>query len=63
MVVDLLERLRFEHGCTLVIVTHSRALAARAEQRFAIEGGRVVLTDHTLGPDRPGLTSHAGARP
>jgi len=63
LVVDLLEALRFEHGCTLVIVTHSRALAARAEQRFAIEAGRVVLADHSGPPDRLGVTSHPGARP
>jgi putative ABC transport system ATP-binding protein len=57
MVVDLLERLRCEHGCTLVVVTHSRALAARAELHFRIDEGQVV-------PGDPGLPVHrAGARP
>jgi len=57
MVVELLERLRFEHGCTLVVVTHSRALAARAEQRFGIEDGRVVLSDDSIGADRRSVAS------
>jgi putative ABC transport system ATP-binding protein len=33
-VVELLERMRRENGCTLVMVTHSGALAARAERRL-----------------------------
>jgi putative ABC transport system ATP-binding protein len=45
MVVALLERARAEHGCTLVLVTHDRALASRARQRLvlhpaAVRGGR-----------------------
>jgi len=63
LVVDLLETLRFEHGCTLVIVTHSRALAARAEQHFTIDAGRVTLADRTP-PERPrGAPSRPGAGP
>ncbi|HEX2046257.1 MAG TPA: ABC transporter ATP-binding protein [Acidimicrobiales bacterium] len=42
MVVQLLEDARRRHGCTLVLVTHNRELAARAEQRVALERGRPV---------------------
>jgi putative ABC transport system ATP-binding protein len=38
-VVELLEQLRREHGCTLVVVTHDRALAGRAETRFFLDRG------------------------
>jgi putative ABC transport system ATP-binding protein len=41
-VIELLERLRQEHGCTLVVVTHNRALSARPPQFFALDGGRRV---------------------
>ncbi|HEX9995287.1 MAG TPA: ABC transporter ATP-binding protein [Acidimicrobiales bacterium] len=41
-VMDLLERLPAEHGCTLVVVTHNRAVAARADRRLALDGGRLV---------------------
>jgi ABC-type lipoprotein export system ATPase subunit len=40
-VITLLEELRAEHGCTLVVVTHDGVLAARAEQRFFLEKGRL----------------------
>ena len=40
-VVTLLERLPSEHGCTLVVVTHNRALAARATRRMQLSGGRL----------------------
>jgi ABC-type lipoprotein export system ATPase subunit len=36
MVVHLLERVRTELGCTLVLVTHDGALAARASQRLVL---------------------------
>ncbi|MFN2607524.1 MAG: ABC transporter ATP-binding protein [Acidimicrobiales bacterium] len=42
MVVDLLEALRMEYGCTLVLVTHNRALASRADQQFRIADGHVT---------------------
>jgi putative ABC transport system ATP-binding protein len=48
-VIDLLEQLRIEHGCTLVVVTHNRALAARAEARFRIVDG-TMRTDGVLDP-------------
>jgi putative ABC transport system ATP-binding protein len=44
MVVGLLEHVRREHGCTLVLVTHNRALAARAEVRYLIGDGRLLAT-------------------
>jgi putative ABC transport system ATP-binding protein len=41
-VIEALERLREEHGCTLVVVTHNRDLAARAPRRVALDRGRRV---------------------
>ena len=43
VVVELLEEVRRSHGCTLVIVTHNRALAGRADQRFRIEDGGLAV--------------------
>ena len=42
MVIELLESVRHEHGCTFVLVTHNHTLAARADQRVALERGRPV---------------------
>jgi putative ABC transport system ATP-binding protein len=41
-VMDLLERLRQERGCTLVVVTHNPELAARAERRLRLSRGRLA---------------------
>lgn len=41
-VMDLLERLRNEHGCTLVVITHNPELAARADHRFRLSRGRLT---------------------
>ena len=41
-VMELLERLRAERGCTLVVVTHNPELAARAQQRLRLSRGRLV---------------------
>jgi ABC-type lipoprotein export system ATPase subunit len=41
-VMDLLERLRAERGCTLVVVTHNPELSARADQRLRLTRGRLV---------------------
>ena len=41
-VMELLERLRADRGCTLVVVTHNHELAARAEQRLRLSRGRLV---------------------
>ena len=42
MVIELLEAVRHEHRCTLVLVTHHRDLAARAEQHVALDRGQPV---------------------
>jgi predicted ABC-type transport system involved in lysophospholipase L1 biosynthesis ATPase subunit len=41
MVIELLESLPAEHGCTLVVVTHNRGLAARATRLVTLAGGRL----------------------
>jgi len=41
-VLDLLERLRAERGCTLLVVTHNDAVAQRAERRYRLDAGRLV---------------------
>jgi ABC-type lipoprotein export system ATPase subunit len=51
-VVALLESLRAEHGCTLVVVTHSREVAERAGRRFFLERGRLADPDPVAGGDR-----------
>jgi len=43
MVIELLEAVRRDFGCTLVLVTHNRALAARADQRVALDRGVPVV--------------------
>jgi predicted ABC-type transport system involved in lysophospholipase L1 biosynthesis ATPase subunit len=40
--MELLEQLRAERGCTLVVVTHNPELAARADQRLRLSRGRLV---------------------
>jgi ABC-type lipoprotein export system ATPase subunit len=39
-VIELIERLRAESGCTLLVVTHNRSLAARAKLQVALGEGR-----------------------
>jgi len=39
MVEDLLFPLVAREGCTLLLATHDRALAARAERRYELAGG------------------------
>jgi putative ABC transport system ATP-binding protein len=41
-VLDLLERLHRERGCTLLVVTHNEAVAQRAEYRHQLDAGRLV---------------------
>jgi predicted ABC-type transport system involved in lysophospholipase L1 biosynthesis ATPase subunit len=41
-VIELLETLPAEHGCTLVVVTHNRALAVRARRRLSLSEGKVL---------------------
>ena len=43
MVLELLERLRAESGCTLVVVTHNPAVAARAPRRARLDDGMVRI--------------------
>jgi predicted ABC-type transport system involved in lysophospholipase L1 biosynthesis ATPase subunit len=40
--MDLLAALREEVGTTLVLVTHDREMAARAERRVHIDRGKIV---------------------
>ncbi len=49
-VVALLERLPADHGCTLVIVTHDPAIAARARRSLRLVEGRLVERP-AAGPD------------
>jgi putative ABC transport system ATP-binding protein len=42
MVIQLLETVRRDFGCTLVLVTHNRELAARARQRVTLDRGLPV---------------------
>ena len=44
MVLDLLDRLRAESGCTLVVVTHNPGVAARAPQRARLDAGVVKVS-------------------
>jgi predicted ABC-type transport system involved in lysophospholipase L1 biosynthesis ATPase subunit len=39
-VIELLEEVRLEHGCTLVMVTHDGALASRAEHQLVLRAGQ-----------------------
>jgi putative ABC transport system ATP-binding protein len=41
-VLDLLERVHRERGCTLLVVTHNEAVAQRAEYRYQLDAGRLV---------------------
>src|SRR5438046_2521737 len=41
MVAVLLETLPAEHDCTLVLVTHNRALSARAPLQYRLVDGRL----------------------
>ncbi|HEY4026084.1 MAG TPA: ABC transporter ATP-binding protein [Candidatus Dormibacteraeota bacterium] len=41
-VMEMLEQLRAERGCTLVVVTHNPELAARAEQRLRLSRSQLV---------------------
>lgn len=41
-ILDLLESVHAERGCTLVIVTHNEAVALRAERRYRMDAGRLL---------------------
>ena len=40
-VLELLERIHQERGCTLLVVTHNEAVAVRADRRYRLDGGRL----------------------
>ena len=42
MVIELLEAVRRQHACTLVMVTHNHSLAARAERKVPLVRGHTV---------------------
>lgn len=42
-VMDLLERMRADRGCTLVVVTHNVELAVRADRRLRLSRGHLHL--------------------
>jgi putative ABC transport system ATP-binding protein len=42
LVLDLLASLPAEHGCTVLVVTHNPAVAARADRVLRLEHGRLV---------------------
>ena len=42
VVLDLLDSLTADRGCTFVIVTHDGAVSARADRRLALENGGLV---------------------
>lgn len=41
-IIDLLEKLHKQHGVTLVLVTHEKDIAAKAERVIELEDGRIV---------------------
>lgn len=49
-VADLLGSVRVEQGCTVLVVTHSAALAARAERRISLSAGRLTTAGVGAGP-------------
>jgi ABC-type lipoprotein export system ATPase subunit len=58
VIVDLLESLPAAHGCTLVVVTHDRRLAARANVEYHLVDGRL-----TAGPRPPSRREAAAVDP
>jgi len=51
-VIELLEQLHAERGCTVLVVTHNRAIACRASQQIALTRGRMVSASNDLSADR-----------
>jgi putative ABC transport system ATP-binding protein len=54
-VMHLLESLHRDRGCTLMLVTHDRTLAARAAQQLVLDRGRITSV-----PTPAGRSSDAG---
>ena len=42
VVLDLLDSLTADRGCTFVVVTHDASVSARADRRLALENGGLV---------------------
>lgn len=51
-VIELLEQLHAERGCTILVVTHNRAIAGRASQQIALSQGRIVPASNRPSADR-----------
>jgi predicted ABC-type transport system involved in lysophospholipase L1 biosynthesis ATPase subunit len=45
MVIDLLESICTERACTVIAVTHDPRLAARADRRYRLKSGQLVVAD------------------
>ncbi|WP_019432857.1 ABC transporter ATP-binding protein [Streptomyces sp. AA0539] len=61
-VMDLIERLAAEHGCTLLIATHEEAVAGRCSRVLTLRDGQLVA-DVRTGRDEPAATSHLDTDP
>jgi putative ABC transport system ATP-binding protein len=59
-VLDLFDRLHQEQGRTLVVITHSDEVAARAERVVTIRDGRILPSDGRM-PSSDGRVRPAGA--
>jgi len=46
MIIGLLEQVRRDHACTLVMVTHNRLLAQRADQQIPLDRGHIQPAPH-----------------
>jgi putative ABC transport system ATP-binding protein len=60
-VIELLETLPAQQGCTLLLVTHNKTIAARATQRLALLAG--VLRARGSDDDEADLVRPVGAQP
>ncbi len=60
-ILDLLDELVRADGRTLLAVTHSRTLAARADRVLRIEGGKVVEADREFEARRAAAAVNPGA--
>ena len=49
VVLGLLHELRRDHGCALLVVTHSERAAASCDRRLALDGGRLHAVERTGG--------------
>ncbi|MCF6356002.1 MAG: ATP-binding cassette domain-containing protein, partial [Candidatus Polarisedimenticolaceae bacterium] len=47
-VLELLDRLVRDEQCTLIMVTHSQVVAARADRTFSLKQGRLVSGEEVV---------------